>query len=102
MSLSKNSTLQEVFDFIRNDEHDVQVLPVTLTSKNDDRARLMILIQGKPNTAHHIMANLMTSVQDMYDLAEQVNATPPTEDSKIVGTDGEVLGDDGPKLEIVS
>lgn len=91
MSLSAKSTLQEVFDFIRTDDHDVQVLPVTLSKPDDEWARMMIIIQGKPNTANHIMANLMTSVQEMFELAEQHAAS----------VDSKKLGDDV-KLEIVS
>lgn len=102
MSLSKDSSLKEVFDYIRDDSIDVHVMPVTLTEKTDENAQMMILIQGKANTAHHIMANLMTAVQDMYDLAEQRNAMPASKDGTIVGTDGEVLSDDGPSLKIVS
>jgi hypothetical protein len=92
--------LEEVFDFIYDPEQDVQVQAVTL-AKLEGRARLMILIQGKPNTAQHIMANLMTNVQDLHDRAEQREAMPPEDESKIVGTDGEVLSDQ-PQLEIVS
>ena len=104
MSLSKNSTLQEVFDFIRNDEADVQVQAVTLTEATDKHAELMLLIQGKADTAQHIMANLMTAVQDMHDLSEQRHVAPEQEEPQpavIIGTDGEVLGDDGPELKIV-
>lgn len=88
MSLTPDSTLKEVFDFVHDDEHDVRVLPVTLTKKNDKIARMMILITGKTETANHIMANLMTTVQEMYDLAEQHAA------SKMVDSTGEKLTDD--------
>ena len=102
MSLSKDSTLRELFDHIYDAEIDVQVMPVTLSKSEDDIAQLMILIQGKPKTSHHIMANLMTAIQDMYDLAEQRNAMPESGKKNIVGTDGEVLDDGGPSLKIVS
>ena len=91
LSLSKDSTLEEVFDFIRSDEHDVQVLPVTLNKPDDKWARMMVIIQGKPNTANHIMANIMTVVQDMFDQAEQHAASKAP---KLVGSDGEQLTDD--------
>jgi len=99
LSLSKTSTIQELFDYIQNDDHDVQVIPVTISKPSDEVARLMIVIQGAPNTANHIMANLMTSVQDMHDLAEQKESEDPK--PAIVGSDGEALTDDV-KLEIVS
>jgi len=91
LSLSPDSTLQEVFDFIRTEDHDVQVLPVTLSKKEDKWARMMIIIQGKPNTANHIMANLMTAVQDMFDQAEQHAASKPP---ALVDSTGEPLTDD--------
>lgn len=105
MSISKDSTLKEVFDFVTTDDpKDVHVMPVTLTTKQDKRARLLIIIEGSANTAHHIMANLMTSVQDMHDLAEQKNSekyVSPTGDPRIVGISGDVLDSDGPDLKIV-
>ncbi len=95
MSLSKKSTLEEVFEFVKNDEHDVQVIPVTLSKPKDDFARLMILIQGTSATANTIMANLMTAVQEMHDLAAQKDADDAP---KLVGSDGKLLNDDGPAL----
>jgi hypothetical protein len=100
LSLSKNSTIKELFDYIYNDEVDVQVVPVTISKPDDAMARLMIVVQGTPNTAHHIMATLMTTVQDLHDIAEQQKAAEPPA-KKLVGADGEVLTDDV-KLEIVS
>ncbi|HEX04857.1 MAG TPA: hypothetical protein ENH10_06835 [Bacteroidetes bacterium] len=91
MSLSKDSTIQEIFNHVYNPDEDVQVVPVTISKKGDDIARLMILIQGKPETSNHIMANLMHQVQEMWDLAEQHSATDASE---LIGTDGEKLGDD--------
>ena len=89
MSLTKDSTLKELFDFIYNPDEDVQVLPVTLSAKTDPRARLMIVIQGKALTANVIMANLMTSVQEMYELAEQNRAS-----HAITHPDGEPISDE--------
>lgn len=100
MSLSKDSTLQEVFDHIRTDDGTIRVMPITLT-QGAEEAELMILIQGPAKTAHHIMANLMTAIQDMHDLSEQRNSMPASTKKNIVGTDGEVLDDDGPNLKIV-
>lgn len=89
MSLSKDSTLNEMFAFVRNPDQDVQVLPVTLSAPGADFAQMMIVIQGKANTANVIMANLMTSVQEMYELAEQKAA-----EQAIVAPDGEPLSDE--------
>ena len=102
MSLSKESSLREVFEHIRTDDNRIRVMPVTLTKNDAEIAELMILIQGPAKTAHHILANLMVAVQDLYDLAEQREAMPPSDEKNIIGTDGEVLGDDGPSLKIVS
>ncbi len=77
MSLTPDSTLKEVFDFIYQEDHDVQVLPVTLSKEGDDHARLMILIHGKKKTANHIMANLMHAVQEMHNLATQEEEAHP-------------------------
>lgn len=94
MSLSKESTLQEVFDFIRNDEHDVQVVPVTISKVGAEYAQLMILIQGAAATASTIMANLMTAVQEMHDLAAQDAANDAP---RLVGVDGKLVEDE-PKI----
>ena len=57
--------------------------------------QLMIIIQGTKNTANVIMANLMNSVQEMYDLAAQKEAD---ETPKILGADGKPANDDGPTI----
>ena len=89
MSLSKDSTLTELFDFIYNPEQDVQVQSVTLSKPGDERAQLMIIIQGKEETSHVIMANLMTAVEEMHQLAEQKAA-----EKAIVAPNGEPLKDE--------
>ena len=68
--LSEESTLQELFDHIAVSEG-VNVMPVTLKQDEND-TRLMIIIQGRHDTASVILAQLMTLVQDMFDTAEQV------------------------------
>ena len=88
-TLTQQSSLEEVFDYIRNPEQHVQVLPVTLNKPDEDEARMMILIQGAPETANVLMANLMTHIQEMYDLAEQQAAT-----NDIVAPNGEPLSDE--------
>lgn len=92
-TLSINSSLKEVFEFVRDPEIDVQVHPVTISRPEDEHARMMIIIQGKPNTSSVIMANLMTAVNDMYDQAAQHEASEEA-GPKLVGTDGQELTDD--------
>jgi hypothetical protein len=99
LSLSKNSTLAELFAFTRNPENDVQVMPVTLSENNDPHAELMIIIQGKSDTAHTIMAGLMQQISDMHDIAEQHEAEKKAKapDMRVVNKDGTVL-DDEPRI----
>ena len=67
--LSPESTLKELFDFIRVEEG-VNVMPVTLDQDPKD-TRMMILIQGEHETASVIMAKLMTVVTDLFDTEKQ-------------------------------
>lgn len=67
--LTPESTLKQVFDFIRIDEG-VNVMPVTLAQDPKD-TRMMILIQGEHKTASIIMAKLMTLVGDIFDIEKQ-------------------------------
>lgn len=96
MSLSKDSTLAELFAFTRNPDNDVQVMPVTLSNNNDPHAELMIIIQGKSDTAHTIMAGLMQQINDMHDISEQAEAAEAAKkpDMRIVHKDGTVLDDE--------
>ena len=80
-------------------ENDVQVLPVTVSGKDDDIARMMILIQGKHDTASTIMANLMAYVEEMHKLASDVEAQKAA-NGDIVGTDGKPLEDE-PRIELL-
>jgi len=67
--LSPDSTLKEVFDFIKVPEG-VRVHAVTLEQDPKD-TRMMLLIQGEHETASVIMANLMTLVNDLRDTEDQ-------------------------------
>ncbi len=74
MSLSKKSTLEEIFAEIEMDEPGVQVLPVTVSKPKDPVAHLMIIIQGQPNMAHSILAQLMAQIAEMHESAEKAHA----------------------------
>lgn len=67
--LTPDSTLMEVFDFIKVPEG-VRVHAVTLAQEPKD-TRMMILIQGEHETASVIMAQLMTLVNDLRDTEDQ-------------------------------
>ncbi len=67
--LSQESTLKEMFDYIKVDKG-VNVMPVTL-GQDDKDTRMMILIQGEHETASVIMAQIMTLVNDMFDTEKQ-------------------------------
>lgn len=88
MSLTKDSTIKEVFEFIKNPDVDVQVQTIAISSNIDICAQYMILIQGKQKTARVIMANLMATIQEMHDLAERTEKTfegvAPSDESKII------------------
>jgi hypothetical protein len=84
MSLSKDSTIKEVFEFIKNPEVDVQVQTIAISDNLDTCAQYMVLIQGKQKTARVIMANLMATIQEMHDLAEKTVEGVPSDESKII------------------
>ena len=89
--LSEDPTLSELFEFIRDPEADVRVLPVTV-KQTDNEAQLFIAIQGTPMTANTIMAQLMTLVQDMYDMAEQQgNMAAPAPNKKESANDSRIV-----------
>jgi len=67
--LSPDSTLTEIFDYIKVEEG-VNVMPVTL-GQDDKDTRMMILIQGEHETASVIMAQIMTLINDMFDTEKQ-------------------------------
>jgi hypothetical protein len=92
MSLTKDTTLQELFNFVYNPDHDVQVIPVTVSKPSEDVARYMIVIQGKPKTAGMILAALMTQVEDMWARAEQQHAIQkPAVAAKKLGDEPQII-----------
>lgn len=91
--LSPDSTLRELFKVIEVEEG-VNVVPVSLNKSEDNIARLMIAIVGSPSEANVIMANLMSFVDDMHDMAAQHEAD---EGVNVVGMDGNPI-DDTPRI----
>lgn len=87
-TLSPNSTLKELFDFLRPDEG-CKVQPISFATRDDGRSDLMITITGSHDEANIIMANLMTYVTEMEAVAMQKNV-----DAEILGTDGKALKDE--------
>ena len=71
--LSKDSTLTEVFDFIDMEEGGVNVIPVTV-EQDDHDTRLAIFIRGEHGLASFLMAQLMTEIQNLFDLQQQAEA----------------------------
>ena len=82
MSLTPESTISEVFEFFDTGEGAVQVVPVTIKQQDDD-TRLAIFIKGEHETASVIMAELMSRVEELFDLSQQV---PEPDDSTAIIT----------------
>ena len=79
--LTQNNTIAEFFDFFDRGDAMVQVVPVTLSEADND-TRLGIFIHGDKAVASAIMAQLMTTVDHMNDLAEQADAELEAEASE--------------------
>ena len=73
IGLTPESTINEVFNFLDVDETGAQVVPVTIKQQSDD-TRLAIFIKGEHQIASTIMAELMTRVEELFDLAAQAQA----------------------------
>lgn len=89
-TITPDSSLRELFDELRPPEG-MRVVPVSLPA-NEGEANLAILITGKDEDSHVLMANLMSYVNELFAVAEQRTA-----DAKILGTDGEPVDSD-PKI----
>jgi len=71
--LSKESSIDELFNALVLPEAGCNVRPITLQQDEKD-TRMMLLIRGEHGTASYIMAEVMTRVQDLFDLQEQDTA----------------------------
>lgn len=86
--LGPDSQINEIFDFLRPDEG-CGVFPVSMAKRDDGKADMLIVITGSAGEANVMMANLMTYVNEMHEVAEQKKA-----DEDILGTDGKPLQDE--------
>lgn len=73
IGLTPESTINEVFEFLNRGENAAQVVPVTIKQQSDD-TRLAIFIKGEHQSASTIMAELMTRVDELFDLSAQAEA----------------------------
>jgi len=83
MSLTPENTVTEFFEFFERGENAVQVVPVTIKQQDDD-TRLMILVKGEHDAASVIFAELMTRIDELFDLQAQAEATRESEPSTII------------------
>lgn len=74
--LTPESTINDVFEFLAGagEGQGVQVVPITFKEQEDD-TRLGIFIKGEHETASIIMAELVTTVQNLFELQQQAEAT---------------------------
>ena len=79
--LSPESTIAECFAFLNGGEG-CQVVPVTVKEQSDD-TQLAIFIKGNREMASVIMAELMTRIEELFDLSEQAQASKNDESTII-------------------
>lgn len=72
--LSEESSINELFEAIQLSEAPTRVVPVSLT-QNEKDTRMLIIIRGEHETASAIMAEIMSKVQELFDVQEQVIAS---------------------------
>lgn len=73
-NLSPHSSVDEVFEFLEGaGDTAVQVVPVSFKEQEDD-TRLAIFIKGERETASVIMAELVTTINELFALQEQQEA----------------------------
>jgi len=81
MSLSPENTIAELFSFFDRGDNPVQVVPITIKQQTDD-TQLMICIHGEHEMASVIMAELMTTVTELYDMQAQAEAEAVEDDGE--------------------
>ena len=79
--LSPESTINEVFEFFDMDGCGLRVIPLTIKQQDDD-TRLAIFLKGDHELTSVMMAELMTRIDELHDLAAQGAATPKAEDEQ--------------------
>lgn len=80
--MTPENTLNEFFEFFDRGENAVQVVPMTIKQQQDD-TRLAIFIRGEHEAASVIMAELMTKIDELFDMQAQVEASRESEPSII-------------------
>lgn len=80
--MTPENTLNEFFEYFDRGENAVQVVPMTIKQQEDD-TRLAIFIHGKHEDASVIMAELMTKIDELFDLQLQAEASSEPE-SRII------------------
>lgn len=80
--MTPENTINEFFEFFDRGEASVQVVPITIKQQEDD-TRLAIFIHGKHAESSVIMAELMTRIDELFDLQAQAEATVEPE-SRII------------------
>ena len=83
MSLTPENTVNEFFEFFERGENAVQVVPITIKQQEDD-TRLAIFVRGNHEAASVIFAELMTRVDELFDMQAQVEASRESESSPII------------------
>jgi hypothetical protein len=82
--LTPEATVRETFEFFNASEGGgLQVAPVTYQQAPDD-TRLAIYIRGDHEMASIVMAELMSRINDLMDLAQQKEASSEPENSRIL------------------
>ena len=95
--ITPTSTITEVFDFLTGAAEPgsaVQVVPITFRETEKD-TRLSIFIKGERETASYIMAELVTTIQNLFEQQQQQEAR-----AELLGADGEAI--DGGKSRIIT
>lgn len=87
MSLGPTSTIEELFEEIMPG-NGMRVVPISVAAP-EGKANLMIAISGSNEEATVLMANLMSYVDEMAQVAAQHEA-----DQKVLGTDGKPIEDE--------
>jgi hypothetical protein len=81
--ITPETTLSEIFEFLDRGENAVQVVPMTVKQQSDD-TRLAIFIHGEHDAASVIMAELMTRIDELFDLQAQAEAAAVEPKSSII------------------
>ena len=79
--LTPESTINEVFEFFDMEGAGLRVIPITIKQQADD-TRLAIFLKGEHEITSVMMAELMTRIDELHDLAAQGDATPKAEDEQ--------------------